>query len=87
MIIYIAALQSVPEEMSEAAQIDGATALQTLFKIKLPMLIQYFRGSYGSVQMGPMMASIMLTVLPAIVFYITLQKYIVKGVAAGAVKG
>ncbi len=39
MIIYIAALQSIPDEMSEAAQIDGATALQTLFKIKLPMLV------------------------------------------------
>ena len=53
----------------------------------IPMLIQYLRGSYGSVQMGPMMASIMLTVLPAVIFYIALQKYIVKGVAAGAVKG
>ncbi|MBQ8942763.1 MAG: carbohydrate ABC transporter permease [Firmicutes bacterium] len=53
----------------------------------VPMLIQYFRGSYGSVQMGPMMACIMLTVLPAAVFYLVLQKYIVKGIAAGAVKG
>ncbi len=53
----------------------------------VPMLIQYFRGSYGSVQMGPMMACIMLTVLPAAIVYIVLQKYIVKGIAAGAVKG
>ena len=53
----------------------------------VPMLIQYFRGSCGSVQMGPMMASIMFTVLPAIIVYIALQKYIVKGIAAGAIKG
>ena len=39
MIIYIAALQSVPDELSEAAQIDGASAMQTLFKIKMPMLV------------------------------------------------
>ncbi len=53
----------------------------------IPMLIQYFRGSYGRVEMGPMMASIMLTVLPIIVFYLFSQKYIIKGVVAGAVKG
>lgn len=53
----------------------------------IPMLIQYFRGSYGSVEMGPLMASIMLTVLPAIIVYLVCQKYIIKGVIAGAVKG
>lgn len=53
----------------------------------IPMLIQYFRGSYGKVEMGPMMASIMLTVIPVIIVYIFGQKYIIKGVAAGAVKG
>ncbi len=53
----------------------------------IPMLIQYFRGSYGRVEMGPMMASIMLTVIPVIIVYICGQKYIIKGVAAGAVKG
>ncbi len=53
----------------------------------IPMLIQYFRGSYGKVEMGPMMASIMLTIIPIIVVYLTGQKYIIKGVAAGAVKG
>ncbi len=53
----------------------------------IPMLIQYFRGSYGSVEMGPMMASIMLTVIPVIIVYLAGQKYIIKGVAAGAVKG
>jgi len=53
----------------------------------IPMLIQYFRGSYGHVQMGPMMASIMLTVIPIIIVYLFGQKYIIKGVADGAVKG
>lgn len=53
----------------------------------IPMLIQYFRGSYGKVEMGPMMACIMLTVIPIIIVYLAGQKYIIKGVAAGAVKG
>jgi raffinose/stachyose/melibiose transport system permease protein len=53
----------------------------------IPMLIQYFRGSYGSVEMGPMMASIVLTVVPIIIAYLACQKYIIKGVLAGAVKG
>lgn len=53
----------------------------------IPMLIQYFRGSYGRVEMGPMMACIVLTVIPIIIVYILGQKHIIKGVAAGAVKG
>ncbi len=53
----------------------------------IPMLIQYFRGSYGSVEMGPLMASIMLTIIPVIIVYLVCQKYIIKGVIAGAVKG
>ncbi len=53
----------------------------------IPMLIQYFRGSYGRVEIGAMMASIVLTVIPIIAFYISAQKYIIEGVVAGAVKG
>ena len=53
----------------------------------IPMLIQYFRGSYGKVEMGPMMASIMMTIIPIIIVYICGQKFIIKGVADGAVKG
>ena len=53
----------------------------------IPILIQYFRGSYGRVEMGPMMASIMLNIIPIIVVYLLCQKHIIKGVAAGAVKG
>ena len=53
----------------------------------VPILIQYFKGSYGRVEMGPMMACILLTVLPIIVVYLICQKHIIKGVVAGAVKG
>lgn len=53
----------------------------------IPMLIQYFRGSYGRVEMGPMMACVVLTVLPVIIIYLVGQKHIVKGVLAGSVKG
>ena len=53
----------------------------------VPILIQYFKGSFGRVEMGPMMACIMLTVLPIIIVYLVCQKYIIDGVVAGAVKG
>ena len=53
----------------------------------IPMLIQYFKGSYGKVEMGPMMAAIMLTIIPIVIVYLAGQKHIIKGVAAGAVKG
>lgn len=53
----------------------------------IPIHIQYLKGSYGSVDMGATMALIMLSIVPIIIFYISCQKYIIKGVAAGAVKG
>ncbi len=53
----------------------------------IPMLIQYFRGSYGRVEIGPMMACIVMTILPVVVIYLLGQKHIIKGVLAGAVKG
>ena len=53
----------------------------------IPMLIQMFRGSYGRVEMGPMMACIMLAILPIVAVYLIGQKHIIKGVVAGAVKG
>ena len=53
----------------------------------VPILIQYFKGSFGKVEMGPTMACIILTVLPIIVLYLFCQKHIIKGVVAGAVKG
>ena len=54
----------------------------------IPMLIQTsFKGGYGRVEMGAMMACIMLTVIPIVIVYLAGQKHIIKGVAAGAVKG
>ena len=53
----------------------------------IPMAIQYFRGSFGTVNMGAMMASIMIDIIPIIILYLVCQKYIIEGVVAGAVKG
>ena len=49
--------------------------------------MQYLTGSYGTVDLGATMAVIMLSILPIIIVYLVCQKYIIKGVAAGAVKG
>jgi len=53
----------------------------------IPIHIQYLKGSYGTVDLGATMALILLSIVPVIVFYLTCQKHIIKGVAAGAVKG
>ena len=53
----------------------------------IPIAVQYLKGGYGSVDMGAMMAMLVLAIIPVVLFYLTCQKYIIKGVAAGAVKG
>ena len=53
----------------------------------IPIHIQYLKGSYGTVDLGATMALILLSIIPVIVFYLPCQKHIIKGVAAGAVKG
>ena len=53
----------------------------------IPIHIQYLKGSYGTVDLGATMALILLSIIPVIVFYLACQKHIIKGVAAGAVKG
>ena len=53
----------------------------------IPIHIQYLKGSYGTVDLGATMAIIMISILPIIILYLFCQKYIIKGVAAGAVKG
>ena len=53
----------------------------------ISIIIQYMKGSYGRVDMGAIMACLIMAVIPVIVFYLSCQKYIIKGVAAGAVKG
>lgn len=53
----------------------------------IPIHIQYLKGSYGTVDLGATMALILLSIIPVIAFYLACQKHIIKGVAAGAVKG
>lgn len=53
----------------------------------ISVAVQYLKGGYGSVDMGAMMACLVLAIIPIIVFYLVCQKYIVSGVMAGAVKG
>ena len=69
-----------------------STAIPTLvLDIKkyrtIPMAIQYFRGGYGRVELAPMMACIIIAIVPIIILYVACQKYIIEGVIAGAVKG
>ena len=53
----------------------------------IPIHIQYLQGSYGHVDLGAVMALIVISITPIVVFYLTAQKYIIKGVVEGAVKG
>lgn len=53
----------------------------------IPVAVQYLRGGYGSVDMGALMAMLVLSIIPIIIFYLFCQKYIIKGIVAGAVKG
>ena len=53
----------------------------------ISIAIQYMKGSYGRVDMGAIMAALIMAVIPVIIFYLACQKYIIEGVAAGAVKG
>ena len=53
----------------------------------IPILIQYFRGGYGHVEMGPMFACIMMVIIPIVIMYLLCQRYIIDGVVSGAVKG
>ena len=53
----------------------------------IAIVIQYMKGSYGRVDMGAVMAALIMAIIPIIIFYLSCQKYIIKGVAAGAVKG
>lgn len=53
----------------------------------IPIAVQYLKGGYGSVDMGAMMGMLVLAIVPIVVVYLLCQKHIIKGVAAGAVKG
>lgn len=53
----------------------------------IPIAVQYLKGGYGSIDMGAMMAVLVLAIIPIVMFYLACQKYIIEGVVAGAVKG
>jgi raffinose/stachyose/melibiose transport system permease protein len=53
----------------------------------IPIAVQYLKGGYGMGDMGALMAMLVLAIVPIVIFYLSCQKYIIKGVAAGAVKG
>ena len=53
----------------------------------IPIAVQYLLGGYGSIDMGAMMAMLVLSIIPIVIFYLLAQKYIIEGVVAGAVKG
>ena len=124
IFMFTGFVKSLPQEIEEAAAIDGCGPVRPFFSVVLPMLkpslisvgilelmwlwndyllpylvlditeyrtipihVQYLKGSYGTVDLGATMAVIMLSILPIIIVYLLCQKYIIKGVAAGAVKG
>ncbi|MCB5711510.1 carbohydrate ABC transporter permease [Lactonifactor longoviformis] len=53
----------------------------------IPVVVQYLMGSYGAKDYGSLMALLVLSIIPIIIFYLFCQKYIIEGVVAGAVKG
>lgn len=53
----------------------------------IPIAIQYLKGGYGSIDMGAMMAMLVLAIVPVVIFYLFCQRYIIEGVVAGAIKG
>jgi len=97
VFMFTGFVKGIPLEIEEAAILElmwvwNDYLLPTLvLDIKkyrtIPMAVQYFRGSFGHVQMGPMMASIMIDIIPIIIVYLVCQKHIIEGVVAGAVKG
>ena len=124
IFMFVGFVKSIPLEIEEAADVDGAGPLKTFFGIVLPIMkptfisvgiletmwiwndyllpylildkslyktipihIQYLNGSYGHTDTSAIMALIVLSIIPIIIFYFACQKYIIEGVVAGAVKG
>ncbi|MCQ2514379.1 MAG: carbohydrate ABC transporter permease [Ruminococcus sp.] len=124
VFMFTGFVKSIPIEIEEAADVDGAGPLRTFFGIVLPIMkptfisvgiletmwiwndyllpylildkakyktipihIQYLNGSYGHSDTSAIMALIVLSIIPIVIFYFACQKYIIEGVVAGAVKG
>ncbi len=123
IFMFTGFIKSIPQEIEEAATIDGCNPLKTFFLIVFPMLkptaitvsilqamwiwndylLPYLilgsdhktvpvaiqlamQGAYGSTDYGGFMAMLVLAIIPIIIFYISSQKYIIRGVVAGAIK-
>ncbi len=117
-------VKSIPIEIEEAADVDGAGPLKTFFSVVLPIMkptfisiailetmwiwndyllpylvldgklyktipihMQFLNGSYGQTDNGAIMALVVLSIVPIVIFYFACQKYIIEGVVSGAVKG
>ena len=77
-----------PGSVADGSMTDAGYLVLDITEYRtLPIHIQYLKGSYGTVDLGATMALILLSIIPVIVFYLLCQKHIIKGVAAGAVKG
>lgn len=124
VFMFTGFVKGIPQEIEEAATIDGCNPVQTYFLVVFPMLkptaitvailnamwiwndylLPYLvlgtdsktipvaiqiamQGAYGSTDYGGFMAMLVLAIIPIVIFYISSQKYIIKGVIAGAVKG
>ena len=79
-------LNSIPRELDEAALIDGCGSIRLYFFIILPMMIRVFCAQYSN-DYSPMMAGLMMSIVPMLAFYLMGQKHILEGVVQGAVKG
>ena len=53
----------------------------------IPVVIQMLVGTNGNKDLGALMAMLVLSIVPIVIFYMACQKYIIEGVVAGAVKG
>ncbi len=124
VFMFTGFVKSIPIEIEEAADVDGAGPIRTFFSVVLPIMkptfisvgiletmwiwndyllpylildkgkyktipihIQYLNGSYGHTDTSAIMALIVLSIVPIVIFYFACQKYIIEGVVAGAVKG
>ena len=102
VFIFTGVVKGIPSELEESAMIDGASVPRIFFQIVLPIMrpslisvaiLQTmwiwndFLLPYLTLDMGAMMACLVVAIVPIIIFYLCCQKYIIKGVMAGAVKG
>ena len=98
VFLYSGFIKSIPLDVEEAAMIDlNAMWIWNDYLLPylvigsryrtIPIAVQYLQGGYGSRDMGALMATLILAIIPIVIFYLACQKYIIRGVMAGAVKG